>query len=727
MNWVRNTIPHYNREMEPLLSCLKNIESKIGSNKKAVLSRRQISNYEEWNDEVRKTFLRSKELLKTSIISTHHDSSQRLCVFPDASDGHYGLFITQVPAEDLDMPFEEQRHSPLLMLSGSFTGSSKRWHIREKEAYPIMVAIDKARDLLKNPDGFSLFSDHKNLVWLLDTERRQIVKHADDRLSRWALKLSGFRFSIEHISGDQNVVADMLSRWRVLYPQTVCGAFFQPGTCSHLHKSDFVWPSLDQVSTLQGGLSATEIEEQKLSPKLILQHTVFTTKSGRIYIPESDLRTRLCVIAHSGLAGHRGIDQTFKALKKLYYWPKMFSDVKKFCKACLHCAVADPRQVIPRPLGTQMHATSRNEILHYDFIHIGSSDQGYSYMLVIKDDFTGFVDMFPCQSPTRETVITSLLKWYSLFGVALCHISDQGSHFKNEVVSELNRRLVTNHHFTLPYTPWSNGTIERVNKEIRRLLKVWVSEFRINLLQWPALIPLMVHVLNYSVSPRTGYPPALLFGGFSTVSTVTTIFSRSQFKQSKATFEEMSNHLNNLRNTLEELHREIPTVPSRRGNYSMIRDRPNFDVGDYVMFATRRFDQGPSKNSRPKWTGPYKVVSLQSDWDFTIEHLVSGNRFHAHCSRLKYYSDQDLHVDVDLKHQITHDEMRYKVLNILNHSVQDGVFKLLIEWQGFDEEEATWEPFDVIKEDVPDMVNNYLSKLDQGSSRNKELILRGRG
>jgi hypothetical protein len=34
MNWVRNSIPHYNEEMHPLLECLRIIIGRIGSNKK---------------------------------------------------------------------------------------------------------------------------------------------------------------------------------------------------------------------------------------------------------------------------------------------------------------------------------------------------------------------------------------------------------------------------------------------------------------------------------------------------------------------------------------------------------------------------------------------------------------------------------------------------------------------------------------------------------------------
>jgi hypothetical protein len=164
MNWVRSSIPHYNEKTSLLTDCLREIEATIGTNKKRVLDKRDLSNYSEWNEEAKNAFVVAKDLLKNSIITTHYDPAQRLCVFPDASDNHWGLFITQVPLEDLNLSFEEQRHIPLLIMSGTFKANEKKWHIKEKEAYPIMVALDKARELLKNPDGFSLFSDHKNLV-----------------------------------------------------------------------------------------------------------------------------------------------------------------------------------------------------------------------------------------------------------------------------------------------------------------------------------------------------------------------------------------------------------------------------------------------------------------------------------------------------------------------------------------------------------------------------------
>jgi len=73
------------------------------------------------------------------------------------------------------------------------------------------------------------------------------------------------------------------------------------------------------------------------------------------------------------------------------------------------------------------------------------------------------------------------------------------------------------------------------------------------------------------------------------------------------------------------------------------------------MFATRRNLTGPSRKSRPRWTGPYRILKCESDWEYVVEHLVTGEKFSAHSSRLKFYCDSQLEVTANLKHQIAHD------------------------------------------------------------------------
>jgi hypothetical protein len=100
--------------------------------------------------------------------------------------------------------------------------------------------------------------------------------------------------------------------------------------------------------------------------------------------------------------------------------------------------------------------------------------------LVLKDDFPHFVELFPSERTDHVVVVHALLYWYKRFGVSETHVSEKGSHFKNKVVAELNDILKTKHHLTTVYSPKSNGTVEGVNREIMKVLRSLVSEFKIS-------------------------------------------------------------------------------------------------------------------------------------------------------------------------------------------------------------------------------------------------------
>jgi Integrase zinc binding domain len=93
--------------------------------------------------------------------------------------------------------------------------------------------------------------------------------------------------------------------------------------------------------------------------------------NNELWIPECavELQLRLCVEAHCrSAAGHRAYEATLGAIKEFVVWISMAKDVKVFVQNCLHCVATVPRDKVPRPLGTQLHATKPNEILHFDFL-----------------------------------------------------------------------------------------------------------------------------------------------------------------------------------------------------------------------------------------------------------------------------------------------------------------------------------------------------------------------
>jgi Integrase zinc binding domain len=100
------------------------------------------------------------------------------------------------------------------------------------------------------------------------------------------------------------------------------------------------------------------------------------SSSGRIWVPSvaCELQQRLCVIAHAGAAGHRGINATIAALDELFEWASMAEDVSAFINGFLHCMMTMSGK-IPRPLGETLHATKPNELIHFDFLCLYKSER----------------------------------------------------------------------------------------------------------------------------------------------------------------------------------------------------------------------------------------------------------------------------------------------------------------------------------------------------------------
>ena len=60
----------------------------------------------------------------------------------------------------MDLDILMQRHEPLAFLSGTFNKSQKHWSVIEKEAFPIVEAVERLRQLLLRDEGLRLFTDH---------------------------------------------------------------------------------------------------------------------------------------------------------------------------------------------------------------------------------------------------------------------------------------------------------------------------------------------------------------------------------------------------------------------------------------------------------------------------------------------------------------------------------------------------------------------------------------
>ena len=120
----------------------------------------------------------------------------------------------------------------------------------------------------------------------------------------------------------------------------------------------------------------------------------------------------------------------------------------------------------------------------------------YTYILVLKDQFSGYVELVPCDAPTSAHAAMALSWWVARFSKPRWLISDNGSHFTAKVVEQLSRSFDIQHHFTVPYCPWSNGSVERANRDIKALLKVVLKSAKYPEYCWPYVLPAVMNIMN---------------------------------------------------------------------------------------------------------------------------------------------------------------------------------------------------------------------------------------
>ncbi|POM80529.1 LOW QUALITY PROTEIN: Hypothetical protein PHPALM_1626 [Phytophthora palmivora] len=473
INWMRESLVDYARQVAPLQRKLDESLARTRRTKRAAAG---ISI--ELDTAEKAAFDNVKDMLASAVTLSFPDDTATTCLLTDASDVGWAVIVTQVDNFDIKIPIQDQQHRLLECMSGTFTGSQLNWTVIEKEAFPIAFACDKLDYLLLRPQGFRMFCDHRNLIHVFAPDE-SVKKHVKGKLLRWSMKLMNFNYIIEHIAGPNNVWADMVSRWagnhvpivtttkrlrddaaqRELVVEAV-----HPSTppLRPLDDENLVWPTLEEISTTQSRYEPPAGTERTTDGILKL--------NNRIWIPveANDLLQRLFVIAHCGAQGHRGGAAMVEHLRRLFVIEHLQVLVLTFVHQCRLCLYSKGGETIPRPWGETIECSERNGVIHFDYLYMGESFGYCRYLRPLKN--------------TADSTVTveALLAWHSRFGVPPTWISDQGSHFKNEVVSELSRRLRTQQEFTPAYCPWINGSVERVNRDILQVIRTMILEYKIH-------------------------------------------------------------------------------------------------------------------------------------------------------------------------------------------------------------------------------------------------------
>ena len=131
---------------------------------------------------------------------------------------------------------------------------------------------------------------------------------------------------------------------------------------------------------------------------------------------------------------------------------------------------------------------------------LGVPEVRVSDILVMMDDLSNFVWLEPTELCTAASTAKHLLRWCKTSGVPDVWVSGTASHFKSRVMKTLEGALRVGHRFAVSSSPWSNGTYERMMREVVHTLKTILQEERRDIRRSVDVIPMVQWALNTGLS-----------------------------------------------------------------------------------------------------------------------------------------------------------------------------------------------------------------------------------
>ena len=133
--------------------------------------------------------------------------------------------------------------------------------------------------------------------------------------------MSKYTYVIEHIDGDDNVFADILTRWTKGYwnegykLKTICSLLVQSAEQIVPAAEKMEWPDMQNFR----GSQAQQDGDQKIVLKFDAVDRLWKM-NDRIWIPSADkeLQLKLMVVSHCGIMGHRGADATKRSARHCF-------------------------------------------------------------------------------------------------------------------------------------------------------------------------------------------------------------------------------------------------------------------------------------------------------------------------------------------------------------------------------------------------------------------------
>jgi hypothetical protein len=536
-----------------------------------------------WTHECETAFQKLKTAIASSRVLKLPDFSKDFHLHVDASGTAIGAVLSQ---------YHQNVLLPIAFASRKLTSAETRYSTIDREALALSWGCSHFQHYLLGRKFF-LYTDHKPLLGLLT------AKSLSPRQYRLIEPLSGLDFSIEHVQGQKNVVADALSR--------PVSALQQQLPFSSLITSQLEDPFCVNIRKYIDNPIHTLPDHPQY--RYFLRHQGDFTSCpnkgvlfrGLTVVPES-LQQDVLNKFHDG---HYGSAKMLWRIGREFWWYGLPQAAKVFVQSCLHCAQSKSSGSISYQDG-RLPSPGPYELVFMDIVGPLPLYDGFRYLLTMEDSFTRFARAIPLRSITAENIATTFYRhWISTFHVPVRVHSDNGTQFASSLFREVCSSLGIHQSFSSPYHPQGNGGIERFHRTLKERLRCFS-----NPKAWPNNVFSAVLAYNSTHHSTTGSSPFMLAFGFQPAppGLWTDKYCRGDSPLTS------------------DLRRVWMTVPSSSTGSPSKASRV-VKIGDLVLVRL----PNPPPLDKP-WSTPKKVLSITSPASAEVEDYGR-----VHFCRLKFF------------------------------------------------------------------------------------------
>jgi transposase InsO family protein len=284
--------------------------------------------------------------------------------------------------------------------------------------------------------------------------------------------------------------------------------------------------------------------------------------------------------------------------------------------------------------------------------------RNYKYIFVAIDLFTKFVWVEALKNKENKQVVAATSRILRRMKPKPASFrSDNGSEFKSKEFQELMNKQKIKQVFSLPFTPQSNGGVERVNRTLKSMIKK-----------------------NMFANPSFDWSKEL--------QSIVSSYNNSYQSTIKMTPEEAE------KGDASEIHANI------KHNIDL-RNKPAeqiIEVGDTV----RILQEDGMKNWSNDIFRVYKVSKPKTNVGILTYYIKDSDD--AKLSS-KFYANDLLKIDA-VYNEVKQPE-KHQVQKLIRPAVQNGVAGYVVKWRGYPTSENTFEPREQLLEDVPKIVRTF--------------------